>query len=150
MTADLAALQETLAGEHAAIYGYGVAGALLPGPARQEALTAYDVHRTRRDQWRQLVVTAGGQPVAAAPAYSLPFPVRTAADARRLAAHLERRLAAGYARLVAASTDAERQLAARSLQDAAVRAARWSGVSPSFPGLVERAPTSTPTTTPTS
>ena len=135
MTADVTALQETLAGEHAAIYGYGVAGARLPGRAQQEALAAYDAHRARRDQWRALIIAAGAQPVAAAPAYALPFPVRGVTDARRLAAHLERQLAAGYARLVAASTAGERELAARSLQDAAVRAARWTGVATPFPGL---------------
>jgi len=138
MSADVTALQETLAGEHAAIYGYGVAGALLPVAARPEALSAYDEHRARRDRWRELVVASGGQPVAAAPAYDLPFPVRGAADARRLAAHLERQLAVGYARLVAASTGDERAFAARALQDAAVRTARWSGAITAFPGLSER------------
>jgi uncharacterized protein DUF4439 len=135
MSADLAALQETLAGEHAAIYGYGIAGARLPGAGRREARSAYDTHRARRDGWRELVVAAGAQPVAAAPAYDLPFPVRSAGDARRLAAHLERQLAVGYARLVAASTGDERALAARTLQDAAVRTARWSGAVATFPGL---------------
>jgi uncharacterized protein DUF4439 len=146
MSADVTALQETLAGEHATIYGYGVAGARLPGAARREARAAYDTHRARRDRWRALIVAAGAQPVPAAAAYTLPFPVRTPADARRLAALLEQRLAVGYARLVAASTATERELAARSLQDAAVRALRWSGSSPAFPGLPDRAaPTPTPT-----
>jgi hypothetical protein len=138
MSADVTALQETLAGEHAAIYGYGIAGARLPVAARREALSAYDMHRARRDQWRELIVATGAQPVAAAPAYDLPFPVRNATEARRLASHLERRLAAGYARLVAASTGTERAVAARALQDAAVRAARWSGAITALPGLHER------------
>jgi hypothetical protein len=135
VSADVSALQETLAGEHAAVYGYGVAGARLPGAARREALAAYDTHRARRDQWRELIRAAGDEPVAAAPAYTLPFPLRTPADARRLAAHLERQLAVRYAALVARSDGRERELAARSLQDAAVRAARWSGRTTALPGL---------------
>jgi hypothetical protein len=145
MTADVRALQETLAAEHAAIYGYGVAGARLPNVARRAALAAYDTHRARRDQWRDLVVAMGGQPVGAAPAYALPFPVRGPADARRLVAYLETRMAVPYARLVAESTSRERELAARSLQDAAVRAARWGAAVPAFPGLPGKGPTSTPT-----
>jgi len=141
MSADTTVLQETLAAEHAAIYGYGVAGARLSDAARRDALSAYDTHRARRDRWREFVVAGGGQPVAAAPAYDLPFPVRSAADAGRLAAHLETRLAVAYARLVGASTGAEREVAARSLQDAAVRAARFSGAGTAFPGLPERPPT---------
>jgi hypothetical protein len=135
MSADVTALQETLAGEHAAVYGYGVAGARLPGADRREALAAYDTHRMRRDLWRELIRAAGAEPVPAAPAYTLPFAVRTPADARRLTAHLERQLAVRYARLVAASTGQEREVAARSLQDAAVRATRWSGTTPALPGL---------------
>jgi Domain of unknown function (DUF4439) len=118
MTAVLDALQAALAAEHAAVYGYGAAGARLRGDAETQARAAYDAHRARRDQLTQLIRSRQGAPVAAAPAYALPFPVRTPAEATRLAA----------------------QLAVRALQEAAVRAVSWRGTSVPFPGLSEVAP----------
>jgi hypothetical protein len=83
----------------------------------------------------------GGEPVAAAPAYALPFAVPDAAAAVRLAAMLEDRVAAVYADLVSAATADLRRDAAGALREAAVRAVRWSGGSVAFPGLAERAGT---------
>jgi hypothetical protein len=140
MTAVLDALQAALAAEHAAVYGYGAAGARLRGDAETRARAAYDAHRARRDQLTQLIRSRQGAPVAAAPAYALPFPVRTPAEATRLAAHLEEAVAAVYADLVAAGDRATRQLAVRALQEAAVRAVSWRGTSVPFPGLSEVAP----------
>jgi hypothetical protein len=137
MTPSLDAVQAALAAEHAAIYGYGVAGARLRGDAQARARAAFDAHRARRDQLQALIRSRQGAPVAAAPAYALPFPVRTAADATRLATHLEESVAAVYADLVAAGDGATRRLAAYALQEAAVRAVRWRGRSTPFPGLAE-------------
>lgn len=71
----LDALQDTLAGEHAALYVYGVLGARASQAATPElydVLTAgYRRHRSRRDQLRLMVEEAGGEPVAAAAAYEL-------------------------------------------------------------------------------
>ena len=63
-----------LAGEHATIYGYGVAGAQLTGAARSRALSDYDSHRARRDELETLIRARGDQPVAAASSYTLPLP----------------------------------------------------------------------------
>lgn len=134
-TVEVTALQTALAGEHAAIYGYGVVGAHLRGRARAGAETAYDVHRARRDQLRDLIVERGATPVAAAAAYGLPRPVETAADATLLATELEERLAAVWLDAVAALEGELRELAGRVLQDVAVRAASWRGGSVPFPGL---------------
>jgi hypothetical protein len=136
---DLTALQAALAGEHATVYAYGVAGAHLRDARRRAALQARDAHLARRDRLTDLVIAAGEQPVAAEPAYALPEPVEDAAGARRLAATVEERLAATYADLVAAADGDLRSLAATALQEAAVRAATWRGhsVGP-FPGLPER------------
>jgi Domain of unknown function (DUF4439) len=147
VAADLTVLQDTLAAEHAAVYGYGAAGAHLTGSARTAALAAYDVHRARRDRLRALLLAAGGQPVAAEPAYQLPFAVRTPAAAVQLAARLESAIAAAYVSLVAAATGSERDFAARAVQDAAARAARWQGRTAAFPGLpaaVSGSPSPTP------
>ena len=63
---------------------------------------------------------------------------RPAADATRLAAQLEERLAAGYADLVQATAGDTRRTGLEWLTDAAVRAVRWRGTSVAFPGLPER------------
>jgi hypothetical protein len=134
MSAPIDALQRALTAEHAAVYGYGVAGARLSGSAVRAARAALDAHRSRRDRLRSLIVDLGAQPVAAAPAYRLPFAVSDAADAKRLAAHIESETAVAYGALAAAATGAERALAARSLQEAAVRAVTWGGKQVTFPG----------------
>ncbi|MGI8699458.1 MAG: ferritin-like domain-containing protein [Mycobacteriales bacterium] len=136
-----AALQAWLAGEHAAIYGYGVVGGRLPRPLRAAVVTARDAHRARRDGLQGLLAARGVDPVAAAPAYDLPQPARTPAEALRLAAGIEERLArASYAVVAAADTGDLRRLAAGALQEQAVRASGWrsaAGTSPAttaFPG----------------
>jgi hypothetical protein len=133
------ALQTVLAGEHAVIYGYGVAGARLAGRARSRALSAYDGHRARRDELAGLIRARGAQPVAAASSYTLPMPVTSTHDAEVLATLLEERAAAVWADAVEALTGRLRELAVGGLRDAAVRAARWRGGSVAFPGLPERA-----------
>lgn len=132
------ALQSALAGEHAAIYGYGVVGSHLRGAARGRARDAYDAHRARRDQLQLLIVEQGATPVAASAAYRLPRPVQSAADATVLATDLEERLAAVWVDAVADLRGKLRELAAQVLQDVAVRAAGWRGGSVPFPGLSEQ------------
>ncbi|MEV0374014.1 ferritin-like domain-containing protein [Streptomyces sp. NPDC050636] len=141
---ELTAVQAALAAEHAAVYGYGVVGGRIAGARRQEAQSAYDAHRARRDALRRTVRDLGGKPKAAAAAYELPFPVPDAAAAARLAAELEDRLAAVYADLVRAGGEARRKEAAAALREAAVRAVRWRGSGVAFPGLVERAAAGAP------
>jgi hypothetical protein len=133
------ALQSVLAGEHATVYGYGVAGARLTGARRDRALSAYDVHRANRDELETLIRARGAQPVAAAASYTLPSTVASADDAVVLATLLEERLAAVWADAVAATGGELRAFAVRGLRDAAVRAAQWRGGSVPFPGLPERA-----------
>lgn len=135
----LDALQAALAGEHAAVYAYGVVGARLQGRSDERAArTAYDVHRQRRTSLTRMVTGAGGTPVPAAAAYDLGGPMATAAAARALAADVETRAGATYAGVVAAADAAVRQAAALWLADAAVRATGWSGQPPTFPGMPER------------
>lgn len=133
------ALQTALQNEHAAVYGYGVLAVRLTGAQRDAARNAYDTHRARRDILISLIEAQGDKPVAAAPAYAIPFPVLTAADATRLATRLEERLGASYADLVQTSTGDARRTGLEWLTDAAVRAVRWRGTSVAFPGLPERA-----------
>ncbi|MBZ4015611.1 ferritin-like domain-containing protein [Streptomyces purpurogeneiscleroticus] len=147
--AELKALQNALAAEHAALYGYGVVGARVDDGRRKEAQDGYDAHRARRDELSRRVRALGGRPKAAAAAYALPFPVPDAAAAVRLAAELEDRVAGAYADLVRASTGARRRTAAGSLREAAVRAVRWRGSGVAFPGLAERTTAGGPSPTAT-
>jgi hypothetical protein len=130
--------QTALENEHAAVYGYGVLAVRLTGPQRDAARNAYDTHRARRDILIGLIEKQGDKPVAAAPAYAIPFPVVSAADATKLATLLEERLGASYADVVRVSSGDTRRTGLEWLTDAAVRAVRWRGTSVAFPGLPER------------
>ena len=134
----MSALQTALGNEHAAVYGYGVLAVHLTGAQRSAAQNAYDTHRARRDILIGLIEAQGDKPVAAAPAYAIPFAVNTAADATRLATQLEERLGASYADVVQAASGDTRRTGLEWLTDAAVRAVRWRGSSVAFPGLPER------------
>ncbi|MGW1148736.1 DUF4439 domain-containing protein, partial [Streptomyces sp. NPDC002454] len=81
--AELTALRAALAAEHAAVYGYGVVGGRVHEDRRDEARTAYEAHRARRDELVRAVRDLGGEPEAAAPAYALPFPVACPPSCRR-------------------------------------------------------------------
>ena len=135
----LDALQAVLAGEHAAVYAYGVVGARLHGqPDERAASAAYDAHRARRAAVTALVTAAGGQPTPAAVAYDIGAPVTAAALARALALRVERAVAGTYADLVGAAPAGSRATPAGWLADSAIRASQWSGVADAFPGLAER------------
>ncbi|WP_371516981.1 DUF4439 domain-containing protein [Kitasatospora sp. NBC_01300] len=145
--AAVTALQGALGAEHAAVYGYGVVGARLPeDQQRTDARTAYAAHEARRDAWQRLIGSLGAAPAAAAAGYQLPFAVTDTAGATKLAAHLETRLTAVYADLVAAVPGPQRGTAADALRDSALRAHRWGAADPAFPGIPEPLPTPTATT----
>ena len=140
--AELTALQAALGAEHAVVYGYGVVGGKIDDARSTEARAGYDAHRARRDELARAVRDLGGRPEAAAAAYALPFQVEDSGAAVRLAAELEEGVAGAYSDLVRASTGEQRSAAAEALREAAVRAVRWRGESVAFPGLAERAATS--------
>jgi Domain of unknown function (DUF4439) len=133
--AAISALQAALAAEHAAVYGYGVAGAHLSGPQQQEALRAWDAHRARRDQLASMLSAQGAVPVAAAAAYQLPYPVTSASGAVTLAAVLEDGVTRAFIGLVAVPDAGLRTFGALATQDSAVRAAQWRDTTVAFPGL---------------
>jgi hypothetical protein len=131
------ALQAALAGEHAALYGVGVAGGKLSGARFRAATAAYERHRRNRDSLSQFVVDAGEAPVAAEPAYDLPQAVTNAATASALILLIERRLAAVYGDLVeAAGQPAVRAFAVQTLLTVASAQITWGGAPAAFPGSV--------------
>ena len=131
----IAALQAALAAEHAAVYGYGVAGALLTGGNQQAALTDWRSHEEARDTLEAMIVKLGATPVAASAAYTLPFAVTDARSARRLAAALEDGVTQGYLGVVAVSDTTLRTFGALAMQTPAKRAAAWRGTTEAFPGM---------------
>jgi Domain of unknown function (DUF4439) len=136
----LDALQEVLAGEHAAVYAYGIVGAQLVGSKDQKVARAdYALHLARRDHLTAVILEAHGVPVGPLVGYDVGGPVTSAASARALAARVEAATAGPYADLVTAATGSERASATGWLVDADVRAVRWGGKATAFPGLAERA-----------
>jgi hypothetical protein len=134
-SASVAALQGALAAEHAAVYGYGVVGAMLTGANQANARTDWTAHQVARDALVTMLTRLGATPVAASPAYKLPFRVTSAKSAAKLAATLEERVTRAYLGLVAVSNPALRTYAARAMQTSANRALAWSGTTTAFPGM---------------
>lgn len=120
-----ARLAEALAGEHAAIYAYGVLGVRLKGAQAATARAAEAGHRDRRDAALLYLNTTAVTAPAAEPAYALPFAVTDAAAARRLAVVVEERTAGLWRAALAVTQGPARELALDGLTQAAVWAARW-------------------------
>lgn len=131
----LRALQAALAAEHAAVYGYGIAGAMLDGAGRARALRDWKLHQEARDTLQAMIVKLGATPVPASAAYDLPFAVRDAASARRLAVALEDGVTQAYVGLVAVTDPTLRTFGALAMQPPAKRAAAWRGSTVAFPGM---------------
>lgn len=138
--AAVGALQTALAAEHAAVYGYGVAGAHLSGARQKAAAQDWRIHEASRDALAAMITALGAQPVAAAAAYQLPFRVNSGRDAVALAAFLEDRVATAYLGVVALMETRLRMFGARAVESAALRAAGWRGRTLAFPGLESPAP----------
>jgi hypothetical protein len=134
-SAKIAALQTALGAEQAASYGYGVVGSHVTGSSFKVASTDCVLHERARDNLVKMITALGATPQPAAVAYRLPVSVRTAADAAKLAVDLELSVVSGYLNLVAVTDPALRRLAAKAMQSATVRAARWGAPSQAFPGL---------------
>jgi hypothetical protein len=131
----VAALQQALAAEQAASYGYGIVGAHLAGQLFDVASADCVIHERARDSLMRLITSLGGTPAPAAAAYELPISVGNAGDAAKLAADLEFEVVAAYVGLAAMPDRRLRSLAAISMQRACVRAARWGAAPRAFPGL---------------
>lgn len=137
----LEALQTTLAGEHAALYVYGVIGgrvSVSAEPALSKRIaTAYTTHRGRRDQLTSMIRVVDADPVVAEVSYELPNPVTTQPQLERGALQLEQRCTAMYADMVASTSGANRQWAINALTDSAVRQISFAGSPVPFPGVAE-------------
>jgi hypothetical protein len=132
------ALQAALAGEHAALYVYGVLGGQVSRSA-QPALAdlvsrGYTDHRRQRDRLVALVSAHGATPVAAAPSYRLPNAAATPAQLRSAARLVESRCVTLAAQAVGSTSGRDRAWSITALDAAAVRAVRLGAVPTDFPG----------------
>jgi hypothetical protein len=141
MSADVSlvdALQTTLAGEHAAVYVFGVLAAQTSESAQPKLWasldTAYEWHRDARDELVARITATHATPVAAAPSYRLPNAAATADQVEAAALVTERRVTDTYGTLVAETTGRVRRWAIRSLDESAVRQLRFRGRPEIFPG----------------
>jgi hypothetical protein len=136
---EIDALQAALAGEHAAVYAYGVIAALLADDDRERAGDLLADHEKRRNRLRELLQEASATPVAARAAYNLQLEARDRESAKQLAAALERGLGAAYTDLVATSdSEIVRKAAIGGVTRSAKQVARWTGETSAFPGLDDR------------
>jgi hypothetical protein len=142
LKAENAALQEVLAAEHVAVWGYAVVGAQLGSSSDTAAVASQAAHRDLRDRVSELLDSRRVDPVPAKAGYTLPFPVLSAKDAATLAVTLEEGTSRAWVRLLdQASEKTTRQLGVESLSAAEVRAVAWrtaAGTTPvtsAFPGL---------------
>ena len=129
-------LDDALTAEHAAIWGYGVLGGHLTGPALDLAHQCEAAHRDRRDALMEQLSGAGDPPPAAAPAYDLPFAVTDQPSALRLAVQIEERTGAVWRATLPQLTGDARRSPLNALTDCALRAARWRRLSGQTPGTV--------------
>ncbi len=131
----VAALQGALAAEHAAVYGYGVGGAMPEGRAQSHPRASWTAHRVARDTLVAMLTKLGATPVAASPAYQIPFAATNANLAKELAATLEDGVTRAYLAVVAVTDPTLRAFAARAMQTSANRAVSWRGTTVAFPGM---------------
>jgi hypothetical protein len=129
------ALQQALAREHAAVYGYPVIGVRLAGSGQaDQARAAEAAHRLARDALAGQLAGRGADPVPAQPSYQPAKPVTDDAGAQDWAIQLEDDCAAGYRALLASvasgstASTALRQQALTGLSAAARRAGYWRGL----------------------
>ncbi len=137
----LDAIQASLAGEHAAVYVYGVVGGRVSLSTEPElwnkVRAAYTTHRGRRDQLIAMVRAADAEPVSAEISYDLPNAAETPAQLKQASLDLEQRCTAVYADMVGSTSGANRQWALEAINDAAVRQLGFGGRPEAFPGISE-------------
>jgi hypothetical protein len=133
----VAALQNALAAEHAAIWCYALAVAFLTDEDATRAKEDEDAHRDLRNQVEETLTQLGAPAVSAQPAYATPRPVTDSATAARLAVVAETDALAAWRSVLERTRDrALRQAALDTLSAGTLRCARWRvavGESPTIP-----------------
>lgn len=140
----VAALQQALAAEHAAVYGYAAVGPALPHAQAVHARTDEAAHRASRDALLASLSAAGAVATSSASSYPVPARPVTATVARRYALNLESTCCQRWRYVVAVAAGtapATVEDAVHALTASAVRATRWraqltpSSPTTAFPGI---------------
>ncbi|SDC31966.1 ferritin-like domain-containing protein [Actinokineospora iranica] len=135
----LAAVQQALGAEHAAVWAYGLVSAFLPASFDKPIGEGATAHRARRDATARLLGAAGAIPEPAEPAYLPPQPVTDQASALALLVSAEQDGTVAWRAVLERTDDADvRKNAADALTESAVRATRWrkaAGVHPATPAM---------------
>ncbi|MDQ6642672.1 MAG: ferritin-like domain-containing protein, partial [Actinomycetota bacterium] len=134
----IGALQATLAGEHAAVYVFGLLAAQTSRSVQPRQWAdldaAYVWHRDARDELVSRVTADAHTPVAASPSYRLPNDVGNSQRVVRAALVTEQRVTDTYGTLVAETASGVRRWGIRSLDQSAVRQLRFQGRPEILPG----------------
>lgn len=132
--ADKAALFDAVGAEHAAIYGYGVVSAHIMPEENDLVSKALAEHRDRREAALVMLARDSVKPPLPAAGYQLPFVVRKASDAAKLAIRMEGDCAVAW-RAVLEQSDSEqdRTFATTALTQCAVTASHWRQVLGAWP-----------------
>lgn len=135
------ALYDAVATEHGIIYGYGLVSAHATPELNALVSSSIAEHRQRRDAAIALLESRDVAAPLPAAGYQLPGPVRTPAEAEKLAVRMEGDAAAAWRAVVEQATDTEdRTFGVTAVTQSAVAAARWTqatGAAPvvtAFPG----------------
>ena len=135
----VAALQAALAGEHAAVYVYGVLGGQASQSKQPKLYAAIDAayaeHRSRRDTLTQRIADRDVDPVPSAVSYRLPNAASTATQLRAAARVVEGRCATVYGQLVESTSGNDRRWAIKALRGCALRGLAFGAAPEDFPGL---------------
>jgi hypothetical protein len=132
----VAALQDALAAEHAALWSYALAVAFLEADQAAAARTDAAAHRELRAAVEVVLVQAGQRPVPAQPAYATPQPVLDAVSAAGLLVTAEADAAAAWRSLLERSADPRlRRTGFDALVATTARSARWRGAAGTVPAV---------------
>lgn len=122
----VAALQQALDTEHAAIWVCGLVAAFLPDSFGKGLDAATAEHRRRRDAAQIIIAAADAKPNIAEPAYLPPKPITSAASAKALVVTAEADAASAWRGVLERCDDKElRAFAAAALASSAVRCTLW-------------------------
>lgn len=141
MSDPISVLQDTLAAEHAAVFGYGVLGGRTSASGTPDLYEligrGFAGHRQRRDTLTEWIRGLGADPVAALPSYQITTDLGTPEQIRTVARQLETAAAAQYAALVGNSVRATRRWAIEALTATALNLVNLGAAPEPFPGLDE-------------
>lgn len=131
--ADLAALYDAVATEHATIFGYGIVSAHSTPDDNDLVSAAMRIHRAQREKAMDLLKERSVTAPLPAVGYQIPITVNDPTDAANLAVRMENDTAVAWRAVLeqaAAGTsgDADRTFAVSALTQSAILAARWKRV----------------------